>query len=291
MQQHDVRTVVRTAIAGFRVMPGDMVFNLQTVEAVLAAHAGIDLFVLPELCLCGQPKGLDREALSQLAEEVPSGPSVQQVLILAKQYRTTVCAGIVEVDDHRYFITHFLCGPDGYIGKQRKLFPSRGLPQSGLVEGGRHLLIMKVFGIRCAIVACADWLLPEAPYIASLHGTELLLAPTDTFTMADVPLLQQIAFARALDSEAHLVVSFGGDSTSDGPEPSGLVASRDRDGVKHFEFREPDELKVTVLDIVIEPPRRRHGSARDRVRVIRDAITDESTFADNREIVEFRGTL
>jgi predicted amidohydrolase len=272
MQQHVVRNVVRTVIAGFSVIPGDTVANLQTVEAVLAAHAGIDLFVLPELCLCGQPKGLDIDALSRLAEEVPGGPSVQRMLALAQQYRTTVCAGIVEVDDHYFFFTHFLCGPGGYIGKQRKLFPSRGLPQSGVVEGGRSLHLMDVFGIRCAIVACADWLLPEAPYIASLHDTELLLAPTDTFTMADIPLLQHIAFARALDSGAHLLVSFDGDSTSDGPEPSGLVANRDRDGVTHFATREPDELKVTVLDLVIEPPRRRHGSARDRVNVIRDAV-------------------
>lgn len=276
MQQHDVRTVVRTAIAGYRVIPGDTVLNLQTVEAVLAAHAGIDLFVLPELCLCGQPKGLDIDALGRLAEEVPGGPSIQQVLALAKQYHTVVCAGIVEVDENHFFFTQFLCGPDGYIGKQRKLFPSHGLPQKGAVEGGRRLHFMDVFGIRCAIVACADWLLPEAPYTASLHDAVLLLAPTDAFTMADIPLLQQIAFARTLDSEAHLVVSFGGDTTSDGLVPSGLVANRD--GVTHFESREPDELKVMVQDLVLEPPRHRWGSARDRVNVIRDAVTDESTY-------------
>ncbi len=265
----DMQANVRTALVSYQIHSGDVTANWRMVENVLEANTGIDLFVLPELSLCGMPPS-DTAWTIRIAEKVPDGPSSRQMSALAQRYQTIICAGIMEVDDDAYFVTHFLSGPNGYIGKQQKLFPSRGLPEAGIIHGGNGVCRMELFGLSCAVLACADWMLPEGPYLASLQDAALLLAPTDVYHLSQLNLLRQIGQARAFDAKACLVVAFGRDSSSSEEAPLGLVFNSD--GTSQVETSTGEEARVMVVDLCLRPPRHRWGSPFDRVRVIKEAI-------------------
>ncbi len=256
-------------MVSYPVVFGDVEANRRVIETTLETYAGTDLFVFPELCLCGSlPPTI--EAIGHIAEEVPTGASAQHMIALAQRFQTVLCTGIIEVEDDAYYCTHFLCGPNGYIGKQRKLFPSRGVPHTGRLSGGRNVCQMDLFGVRCAILACADWMLPEGPYLASLQDVALILAPTDTYDASRMDLLRQIGQARVFDSRACLVVAFGSDASCYDEAPIGLVVHAD--GTAQMEARADPNVKVMVSELCLQPPRHRWGRPVDRVTTVRGAI-------------------
>ena len=57
----------------------------------------------------------------ELAEPVPDGPSVTRLVQIANRHRLVVCAGLSETERDIVYNAQVLVGPDGYIGKQRKL--------------------------------------------------------------------------------------------------------------------------------------------------------------------------
>ena len=270
MSQFEITALVRAALVSFQVRDGDVAANLRVVETVLDAHAGIDLFVFPELSLCGMPLRCSIETVSRIAEEVPDGPSIQHLIALAQHYQTVLCAGIIEVEDHTYFITHFLCGPNGYIEKQRKLYPLGEISKKGIISGGRNVCCMELFGMRCVIMACADWMFPEGPYIASLHEVALLIAPTDAYTLSNIDLLRQIGVVRVSDCGASLLVAFGSNSPGSEEQPTGLVVNMD--GTSLLETHTVETVNVMPVDIVLQPPQHRWSRPLDRMSVISAAL-------------------
>jgi predicted amidohydrolase len=260
---------IRTALVSHPVVPGGLDANLQAMDAVLQTHAGegIQLFLFPELCLSGfPPAGM---SIASVAEPVPGGPAVARVATLARQYATTICAGLLEVDDDAYYVTHVLCGPDGYLGKQRKLFTAQGQKDSGVLSSGCDLQVFTLDGHPCVILTCADWIYPEAVLLASTLDVEVILAPTDRFAASQQTLLHVFAAARVLDSEAALLVAFGGDPGNWEMEMAALAMTPD--GAPETWLcqatRRHDARTVTVIEVPLHPPRRRHGHPRDRQRV------------------------
>ncbi|MHB9134595.1 MAG: carbon-nitrogen hydrolase family protein [Armatimonadota bacterium] len=287
LQQHVRSTTVlsdariRVALVSYQVRSGDPEANLRVVETVLRAQAdaGIRLFVLPEVSISGWPPKVDGQRdYARFAEPVPDGPLTARVAALARQYRTTVCAGLMEACEDCYFITHILCGPDGYLGKQQKLFPSRGLMNDGMVSGGQHLGVHQLFGQRCVILASTDWLFPEGAYLAGTHEAALIIAPTDGFDLQNESTLRSIACTRAMDTHAHLIAAIGGDAPHDAEVMAGLAASPSGkpEEMVHCETRRLDEVKVMTLDLLLQPPQSRWGSARARApRVLTNLVEQQ----------------
>src|SRR5262245_57455937 len=88
-------------------------------ERAVAENAELVLF--PELVVHGHCTP-DTWAL---AEPVPEGPSVQQLIVLARQHGLILSAGLSERERDAVYNTQVLVGPGGYVGKQRKLHLSR----------------------------------------------------------------------------------------------------------------------------------------------------------------------
>ena len=95
-----------------------------------AAAEKAELVLFPELVVHGHCTPNTWE----LAEPVPDGPSVARLVEIAKRHRLVLCAGMSEKENDIVFNTQVLVGPDGYIGKQRKLHLSRD--ESVLLQGG-----------------------------------------------------------------------------------------------------------------------------------------------------------
>ncbi len=251
--------ILRAALVSYPVVQGDKEANLRAHEEIVRGQvpAGVELFLFPELSTCGFPAGTrDSQDYLPLAEPVPEGASVQRLCRLAQECGTVVCAGVVEADGDRFYLTHFLCGPEGYIGKQRKILPGDPTKDSALSPGD-NLEVLHLFGHRAAILACADWLSVESVYLAAVHQVSLILGPTDSFETNQEPLVRSVAAVRAHDCDASLLVAFGG-SGSGSRAIAGLAAvvGEVSGEIVCYETRGSEETKVVHVEVPLRnvPP-------------------------------------
>ena len=106
----------------------DKKFNISKMEAAISEkrNDNIDLFVFSENNIVGGFWKYRRKDYERLAENIPNGASCRQVIRIARKYRTTICAGIIEKDGNYLFVSHFICDSNDYVGNQRKGFPWNG---------------------------------------------------------------------------------------------------------------------------------------------------------------------
>ena len=111
---------IRIAAAQFENRDNDKSFNLQRIDelAQQAADGGAEIVSFHEGCIPGyswiQP--LEKEQLLEVAEPVPDGSSVQQLIEIARRHQLVVMAGLLERDeDDHVYNCYVTVGPDGYI--------------------------------------------------------------------------------------------------------------------------------------------------------------------------------
>ncbi|MCA9116622.1 MAG: hypothetical protein KDA79_16185 [Planctomycetaceae bacterium] len=136
-----------------------------------AAEAGAAVVLFPELVIHGH---CNPETFA-LAEAVPDGPSTARLIELAREYRLILSAGISEKEHDIVFNTQVLCGPEGYIGKQRKLHTSRD--ENFFYRGGRDIVVHDIGLCRVGTVICYDNQFPEIARILAIRGAEVILMP------------------------------------------------------------------------------------------------------------------
>lgn len=136
-----------------------------------AAKAGADLVLFPELVVHGHCTPNTWE----LAEAVPDGRSVQRLIDIARRHRVTLSAGLSEKERDLVFNTQVLVGPEGYIGKQRKLHLSRD--EVNYYKGGRDILVFDTGRCKVGTVICYDNQFPEVARVLALRGAEVILMP------------------------------------------------------------------------------------------------------------------
>ena len=111
----------------------------------------------------------------ELAEPVPDGPSVRRLVEIAARHRLVLCAGLSEKERDIVYNTQVLVGPQGYIGKQRKLHLSRD--EVFYYKGGREIPVFDIGPCKVGIVICYDNQFPEVARVLALRGAEVLLMP------------------------------------------------------------------------------------------------------------------
>jgi N-carbamoylputrescine amidase len=136
-----------------------------------AAHSGTRLVLFPELLIHSHcnPQTWD------LAEPVPEGPSTQRCIDLARKHGLVLSVGISEKPRDIVFNTQLLVGPDGYIGKQRKIHLSRD--ETLFYKGGREIEVHDLGFCKVGTIICYDNQLPEVARILALKGADVLLMP------------------------------------------------------------------------------------------------------------------
>jgi predicted amidohydrolase len=136
-----------------------------------AALEGAELILFPELVVHGHCTPNTWE----LAESVPDGRSVQLLEDIARRRRMVLCAGLSEKERDIVFNTQVLVGPEGYIGKQRKLHLSRD--EVFYYKGGREIAVFDICSCKVGIIICYDNQFPEVARVLALRGAEVLLMP------------------------------------------------------------------------------------------------------------------
>jgi len=150
-----------------------------------AALQGARLIVLPELCNSGYVFNSAEEARS-LAEAIPDGPTCAAWLALARQLEVYLVAGIAERDGETLYNSAVVIGPDGLIGKYRKLHLWNN--EKRYFEPGN--LGVPVFDTpfgRIGVAVCYDGWFPEVSRMCALQGADLICVPTNWVPMPDQP--------------------------------------------------------------------------------------------------------
>ena len=111
----------------------------------------------------------------ELAEPVPDGPTVKRLCQIARHYCLTLSVGLSEKENDIVYNTQVLVGPEGYIGKQRKLHLSRD--EGMFYKGGRDISVFDIGKAKVGTVICYDNQFPEIARVLALKGAEILLMP------------------------------------------------------------------------------------------------------------------
>lgn len=165
---------VRIACIQMEIIEGNVEANLSKAEGFIleACRNGARLIVLPETFNCGFFMD-SREQAFKVAEPVPEGRSTQLLIRLAQENDVYICASLLERVGYDVFNAGILVGPDGYIGKYRKLHPCED--EVYFVEPGD--LGIPVFHTpigRIGLCVCLDAYYPEVFRIQALQGADIV---------------------------------------------------------------------------------------------------------------------
>lgn len=169
--------------------------NLEKMLSFIDASAdnGADLLVLPEQALQGYLTSVvamdtsadmsKNEFLYQYenAETVPDGPSVKAIIDRAKERKIYVCFGMTEKDetvDCKLYNTAVLVGPDGFIGKYRKVHQPADEVHAYYAGDGFPVFDTPIG--KLGMLICYDAWFPESGRELALGGAEIILKPTAT---------------------------------------------------------------------------------------------------------------
>ena len=159
-----------------------------------AAAQKADLVVLGEtLTYCN--RGLNYD---QCAEPIP-GPSTQYFHDLAKKHNLYIVPGLLERDKNAVYNTAALIGPEGLVGKYRKVCLTRDEVANGVTPGDSYPVFQTRFG-KVGMMICYDGFFPEVARQLGNNGAEVIAWPV----WGCSPLM---AAARAIDNHVYLVSS------------------------------------------------------------------------------------
>ena len=142
-----------------------------------AADEGAIVILLPELANTGYVFNTRSEAFG-LSEEVPGGETIRAWEELAMRRGVYLAAGMAEREGGRLYNSSVLMGPEGYIGKYRKLH-LWNREKLFFEPGDLGLPVFHTPLGRLAMYLCWDMWFPELTRIYALQGVDLILNITN----------------------------------------------------------------------------------------------------------------
>jgi N-carbamoylputrescine amidase len=166
-----------------------------------AADLGADVILLPELANTGYVFNTREEAFG-VAEEVPGGETTRLWEEFARDRGVYLAAGIAEREGNRLYNSSVLIGPDGYVGKYRKLH-LWNREKLFFEPGDLGLPVFHTPIGRLAMYVCYDMWFPELTRIYALQGVDLILNVTNWVSSANEERDSRVTEAVCV-AQAHL---------------------------------------------------------------------------------------
>jgi predicted amidohydrolase len=169
---------IRIAAAQFEHRDDEKTYNLSRIHELTrrAAEQGAEIVSFHECSITGYTflQRLDRDRLARVAESVPDGPSVRDLIAIAREFRVVVMAGLIESHpEGRFYKCYVTVGPDGFITKYHKLHP---FISPHITPGARYNVI-DLLGVKVGFLICYDNNLPENVRITTMMGAEVIMMP------------------------------------------------------------------------------------------------------------------
>jgi predicted amidohydrolase len=143
----------------------------------LTANEGARLIIFPECALTGYIFSSLEEALP-MAEPIP-GPSTDKMLDVCNELNVYVVMGLLEKDGDKCYNACVLLGPQGLVGKHRKVH----LPYLGVDRfvdyGDIPFSVYDTAVGRIGMGICYDGLFPEHARVLALEGADIVVLPTN----------------------------------------------------------------------------------------------------------------
>ena len=178
---------IRIGTAQFENRDKDKAYNLGRIRELTrrAVEQGAEIVSFHEGAIPAyswiQP--LSYEQLLGVAEPVPDGPSVKELIKIAKEFRTVVMAGIIERDaEGKIYNTYAAVGPEGFIVRYRKIHPF----VNPHLSPGQEYVVIDLLGCKIGILICYDNNLPENVRITAMLGAEIIFMPHVTCCLPSV---------------------------------------------------------------------------------------------------------
>jgi len=157
-----------------------------------------DLVVLPELFTTGYLLG-DASTAKHLAENVPNGPTVKLLEKISKKADGYIIGSLLELDNETLYNTAVVVGPEGFVGKQRKLNPTDY--ESKFSFAGDKIEIFTIKGVKVGIAICFDCWFSELARYYYHHGVQIL-CHTANYGGTQSPIISQ---ARAIENRMFVI--------------------------------------------------------------------------------------
>lgn len=168
--------IVRIAAAHFKPQGGaSNAAQCKLYEPILAeaARQRADLVVLGETLTYAFRR--PATPITDAAEPIP-GPSSDYFVAQSRRHNYYIVAGLVERAGHLVYNTAVLTGPEGLVGKYRKVTLPRGEWTHGVAPGHEYPVFSTRLG-KVGMMVCYDGFYPEVARQLSAHGAEIIAFP------------------------------------------------------------------------------------------------------------------
>ncbi len=205
-RENEMKEKIKLALAQISSKRGNKEENIRKIEKITkkAKAQSADLVIFPELSLTGY---VIRDQIYELAETIP-GPSTQRIEDAARKTGMHIVFGMPEQSEKTkatLFNTAVFVGPEGFIGKYRKMY----LPTHSVFEEKRYFrpgyqtaAFDTALG-KIGLCICYDLFFPEVTRLTRLKGAQLIVS------ISASPAVRRSYFeilmaARALENTAFL---------------------------------------------------------------------------------------
>jgi predicted amidohydrolase len=151
---------------------GEKTKNLERVSELVQKGNNADLLVLPEMFATGYWVK-NKQELSEYVEPVPGGETTELLSHLAKEKNMHLVAGLPEEEKGKYYITSVLVGPEGLVGKYRKL-QLYSEEKDWFEPGNLPLQVYDIGKARVGMTVCWDYVYPEIYRTLAIQGADLI---------------------------------------------------------------------------------------------------------------------
>jgi predicted amidohydrolase len=168
----------KIATAQFENKSGDKAYNLSVIKQLTkqAANHCAQAIAFHECSITGYTfaRHLSKPQMLELAEFVPQGPSVTQLIEFAKEFNIAILAGLFEKDENENLFKVYVCVDGaGLIAKHHKLHPFIN-PH---LSPGNAFTVFDLYGWKCGILICYDNNIIENVRATTLLGAQIIFMP------------------------------------------------------------------------------------------------------------------
>ena len=161
----------------FAPVLGDVQATIRKIDGLIDQTKITDILVLPELCNSGYNFTSFEEAW-ETSEEIENSIFINYLLSKCKQFNLYIVSGFNERDNKNLYNSAILIGPEGYIGKYRKLHLFLN-EKDYFKPGNIGLPVFDIGLCKIGMLVCFDWIFPEVWRIVALKGAEIICHPSN----------------------------------------------------------------------------------------------------------------
>jgi predicted amidohydrolase len=168
---------IRISTAQFENRSGDKGYNLRRMDelSAQAAAEGSQAIAFHECSVTGYSfaRHLTETEMLALAEEIPSGESIQALTAIAAKNKIVILAGLFERENDLIYKAYVAVDKTGVLAKHRKLHPFI----NPTILPGNSYTVFDLNGWKCGILICYDNNIIENVRATVLLGAQVIFMP------------------------------------------------------------------------------------------------------------------